>query len=77
VIFPNPAKGHFTIRINKIIEKTGLVEIFNIYGQQVKKEIYQTGTNERIISCNDLGKGTYILQLTTNSEIFRESVTIK
>ena len=67
-IFPNPAKGHTTIAANT---SNINVRIFNLTGGRV----LETKSNK--ISLNNLSKGCYIVEVTSNGWIKRDKLIIK
>jgi hypothetical protein len=65
-IFPNPTNNKITIRLTETAEKITEVNVFNIYGQEVKAiKILPTHTAE--IDISDLAQGVYFVSESTTS----------
>ena len=63
-LYPNPTHG--VININTLGEVNN-INVFNIYGQLVMSQ----NSPDSIIDISKLSKGTYIIQVTVNQEIYR------
>lgn len=58
-ISPNPALSTITLRFDNYLQQRGVVTITNIFGAEVKRAIYQPGTNQLIIEVGHLAPGMY------------------
>jgi hypothetical protein len=67
LIYPNPGKGIFTIRLNRSVGEIGF-ELFNSFNQQVLKETNITLIKDSnyMLDLNHLPSGIYYLHLTGN-----------
>ncbi len=63
VVYPNPAKTFFNVKINKPINGATIV-VTNVYGKQV----YQSTINNRLITvdCSKYAKGIYFISVIEN-----------
>ena len=68
-IFPNPFKNSTTISFANGENIIFTLEIYDVFGQLVKKENNISG-NSYTINSNDLSKGIYLLQLKSSDKIF-------
>jgi hypothetical protein len=66
VVYPNPSKGIVNIQTNTSEEIT--IEIYNISGTLLKKEILPTNVAQ--LNLSDLKQGFYMLKCITKSEVF-------
>jgi subtilisin-like proprotein convertase family protein/spore coat protein CotH len=72
-IFPNPTSNIVTIRLTETAEKVSSVNIFNIFGQEVKSfRISPTYATE--IDISDLSQGVYFIQLNGNNQLISKIV---
>ncbi|MBK8417189.1 MAG: CotH kinase family protein [Bacteroidetes bacterium] len=72
-IFPNPTNNKVTIRLTETAEKVSSLNIFNIYGQEVKSiKISPTHTTE--IDISDLSQGIYFIKLNNNNQLISKIV---
>jgi len=72
-IFPNPTNSKVTIRLTETAEKVSSVNIFNIFGQEVKAiKILPTHTAE--IDISDLSQGVYFIKLNNNNQLISKIV---
>ncbi len=67
-IFPNPAKSEITVQSNA---NNVSIRVFSLTGKAVLE------TTSRTISLNNLAKGCYILEVTSNGMIERDKLVIK
>ncbi|HNW69892.1 MAG TPA: kelch repeat-containing protein [Bacteroidales bacterium] len=68
-IYPNPSNGVFKIQYNLSGNTHLLVEIFNIYGQLVKNDLFNnlSGYHELIINAEGLDSGIYLVKLSSDT----------
>ncbi|MBL7914797.1 MAG: T9SS type A sorting domain-containing protein [Bacteroidia bacterium] len=72
-IFPNPTNNKFTIRLTESAENLTEVNVFNLYGQEVKAfKIAPTHTAE--IDISDLAQGVYFIQLNNSNQLISKIV---
>ncbi|POS01783.1 putative secreted protein (Por secretion system target) [Flavobacterium croceum DSM 17960] len=64
-VYPNPSKGVFTVECEHNIQN-GVVEIYTLLGQKVFYE-HIVDTHNKIISIQNISKGTYILKVVDNN----------
>ena len=64
-VYPNPSKGIFTVECEHNIQN-GVVEIYTLLGQKVFSE-HIVDTHNKIISIQNISKGTYILKVVDNN----------
>ena len=64
-VYPNPSKGVFTVECEHNIQN-GVVEIYTLLGQKVFSE-HIVDTHNKIISIQNISKGTYILKVVDNN----------
>ncbi len=83
--FPNPFNSEITLKVQKVIDLTGDISIFNILGQRINKFIVAKNAvhtikwNGRNNQDDQVGSGFYIVQLTLRNShgiIYRESTRI-
>ena len=66
-IFPNPNNGIFTISFdNSSIEKNANIEVLNILGSLVHKEVFDVYNNQKSINLSHLNKGIYLIRIHNN-----------
>ncbi|MBL0071310.1 MAG: T9SS type A sorting domain-containing protein [Bacteroidetes bacterium] len=72
-IFPNPTNNKVTIRLTETAEKITEVNVFNLYGQEVKSfKIPPTHLTE--IDISDLSQGIYFIKLNNNNQLISKIV---
>ena len=69
-IFPNPTHDYVNIKADKIKN----VKIFSLLGSLVLEE--DVDSNELKVDVRQFGKGVYILQITTETEILTEKIVV-
>ncbi len=69
-IFPNPTHDYVNIKADKIKN----VKIFSLLGSLVFEE--DVDSNELKVDVRQFGKGVYILQITTETEILTEKIVV-
>lgn len=63
-LFPNPAKNILHIKAN---QKIDMVEIYNVLGQKMIKE--QFNTKQKDLDIENLPKGSYILKVQSGNKV--------
>jgi len=74
MIFPNPTTGLITISVNKIPDKTGVVEISDPEGNLILRKSFK---HDITADLADKPKGIYIIKILINNEIRIEKVCIQ
>ncbi len=74
LLFPNPGSGTIAIGLNSGYRGPSTLKIFNMKGQLVYHDTYQTGTMVDISSC---GKGIFFYNLSVNGSNFNGKVLIQ
>ncbi len=66
-VFPNPIKNQFTIELIRDRNETSLKAfLFNLNGKLIKE--IQLSSLSTIVNTNDLSVGSYLLQITTETQ---------
>jgi len=76
-VYPNPNNGSFTVSFTGIVTEQYQLEIKNIVGASVYKEsiLNQSGQYSKQINVADLGKGIYLIRLSSsNNEVVKKMV---
>jgi nitrate reductase NapAB chaperone NapD len=79
-IYPNPSNGKFTINIEATKSEKYRLEIFDLDGKLVSKNIYKVNENNILnkeIDLSNLSKGNYIAIFTTDDFKTSKSIIIK
>lgn len=71
-VFPNPAKGHFTISGNDEMMKQAQIVIFNTTGKQV-----YSGSNITTHQIDQLTAGIYIIRVTTANGVIMKQIVVQ
>lgn len=66
ILYPNPAKEQITIQLspNNFIKQVDLVDML---GRLIITKQYPSSNTTEILSINDVGNGTYLLEITTDN----------
>lgn len=76
-LYPNPTKdGHFSIKTPSLSGEVE-VEITNIIGQQLKKEILSINGNEVNVKATGLSSGVYLVKLSQSEKSFKTKFIIE
>jgi hypothetical protein len=70
-IYPNPANDQVTVSFEMISESPVEVNIYDLQGKMVKRVnlgVRPEGRHDAVLSCGNLGSGTYILRLTMGNQ---------
>ncbi len=71
-VFPNPSNGFVNIECTRDMElKDAVIEVFNIPGQKIQANAYQSiGNNDKIqLDLSELSNGTYFIKIEAEDEI--------
>ncbi|MCR5065835.1 MAG: T9SS type A sorting domain-containing protein [Bacteroidales bacterium] len=71
-LYPNSTNGPLNINSSETISR---VEVYNIYGQQVRN--VETGSTSVQLNLSELVAGTYILNIHTSSGVTHKRITVK
>ena len=75
-VFPNPSKGLITIEMNSVAGEH-LIEIINLFGQNVYSQKFNNLTNKLEINQSSLPDGFYIVNILHNGICSSEKLLIK
>jgi hypothetical protein len=65
IVFPNPNKGEFTIKLNGSLSSNINVEVYDLRGRVIYKNLYkETGDFNEKINLNNVQSGMYILNVS-------------
>ena len=74
VIFPNPSKGNFEILFTGEQENKNLYEVY--VHDMLGKLIYQEKKSQGSLALGELGKGTFIVKVKSDNEIYHKKIII-
>ena len=74
LIYPNPAKNHITVNLNGIEET---ISILKMYDSSSKLVFEKRSTSTLAIDVSGFAKGLYLLELTTDEQVFRSQVIVE
>ena len=74
LIYPNPAKNHITVNLNGIEET---ISILKMYDSSSKLVFEKQSTSTLAIDVSGFAKGLYLLELTTDEQVFRSQVIVE
>jgi beta-glucanase (GH16 family) len=72
-IYPNPNKGRFVIQITKNVDSFQKIEILNINGILIIQRVF-LNSDKVTIDLSDFPKGTYILKIIKDNNIFSNKI---
>jgi hypothetical protein len=75
-IYPNPAHSLFNVDLSALIEKTNIISLVNMQGQQILNINPIPGSNSVQIPVNNIAKGVYILRVQTESRVITKEIII-
>jgi hypothetical protein len=75
-VYPNPSAGNFTIEISGV-ETVGQISILDLNGRSVYEKPVVIGKNFRKTINTDLASGSYIMRITTESDVITSKLTVK
>ncbi|HEY1044889.1 MAG TPA: T9SS type A sorting domain-containing protein, partial [Bacteroidia bacterium] len=73
IVFPNPATETIFLKTDAI----GILKLYNTFGQVVLNQNIDASTNDAGISLQDISKGIYFIEFTTDEGIFTEKILIE
>jgi hypothetical protein len=68
-VFPNPTNAEFTLSLDNPLEQDATVEIINLYGQVIAREVLAAGTLRQEWQTMDWASGTYMLRIQQANEV--------
>lgn len=69
-VFPNPAGNYFIVEYNCIgFIGSKLIQVTDIYGHNLIDKIISNDTGQLLVSAQELGSGSYIVNFTINNEL--------
>lgn len=68
-LYPNPATFNLKVQWSEPSQQNGLLEIYNLNGQLVKKEIISKGQVQKSVDVSSFTSGTYILTLYLDNHV--------
>ena len=76
--YPNPSNGIINILANNLITDNCEIAVFNMMGSMVSKQVLfaSFGTLEDRVNLSHLNKGTYIMQLVCNTQVYQSKIVI-
>ena len=74
LIYPNPAKNHFTVHLNGLEET---ISILKMYDSSSKLVFEKRSTSTLAIDVSGFAKGLYLLELTTDEQVLRSQVIVE
>jgi hypothetical protein len=77
-LYPNPSDGHFTIKI-PAIGKDGQIMVRDMMGKVVSMTSVASSDNEQVlqIDLSNVARGTYIIVLSSGTEVYRSNMLIQ
>jgi regulation of enolase protein 1 (concanavalin A-like superfamily) len=64
VVFPNPARNHFTFQLAAPLVETAMVEVMNLYGQVVAQQYLPAGQVRLEYNTSDWPAGGYLVKMS-------------
>lgn len=79
VLWPNPASNSFNLKVNSNSEQKLNLKIFNLIGQTVYTENFNSETDEThtIPVCSNLTPGTYMVTLNNGINSFTDTLIVQ
>jgi Secretion system C-terminal sorting domain len=76
-IYPNPASNVINI-VNDTSDKNITIELYDVSGKQVKKQIYIAGFKSEMFNVQNMAAGVYTLKIINQQSkiIFNEKVVV-
>ena len=77
-IYPNPAKGTFTVKAENLIDDNYEMNIYNLSGALVtKKLLYASfGSLDEKINISHMNKGTYIVNIIAGKKTYQSKIVV-
>ncbi|HEX6426163.1 MAG TPA: T9SS type A sorting domain-containing protein, partial [Niastella sp.] len=79
-LYPNPANGHATLKLEGIIEGHVIVQVLDQQGRQVAVKqfgIQNTNAFKAPLDLGNLSKGNYVLRIVVNDKIYLHKLLIQ
>jgi photosystem II stability/assembly factor-like uncharacterized protein len=70
-IYPNPTNGKFILEMEKMIND-GVIEIFNLFGENIYRSVIKNEKPE--IDISNQSSGIYFIRIKTNDSIFYQKI---
>lgn len=78
VVFPNPNKGEFTIKLNSSLSSDVNVEVFDLRGRSIYKNSYKdVGDFNEKINLNNVQSGMYILSVNDDKRKSTKKIIVE
>ncbi len=75
--YPNPFSHRLILKLNKVLDERATVQVYDLFGQLVRKFLLETGSSELIVDGADLLAGAYLIRLSTPSGYNTELKALK
>lgn len=72
-VYPNPAKGNISVRLNSTLAEPSFVRIYDIAGKLVNFSNAAQGISKLNLNVNGLAPGRYVVKVGNNRQLFTES----
>jgi subtilisin-like proprotein convertase family protein len=77
-MYPNPNSGTFTIKLFNPSVNSIYIDVFDVRGRLVYKDVYQGITDfDEAITLNQVQSGLYILKVAFGTELFTRKIIVK
>jgi len=78
-VYPNPASGEVTVSLHGTEESSFVLQVVDLFGRNVvAKQVTASGNNlKEIVNISSLPAGIYVVQLKSETEVYREKVMVK
>ena len=73
-VYPNPARGNFTISINAVM-KNALVEIYTVFGEKVYSTILNN--KQETINTKQFSSGIYFVKVGAGEKLFTKKLIVE
>lgn len=77
LLYPNPNKGIFTLEFEKNNTSEARVEIINMLGEVVYKDVMQAGQNKKEVHFNNLSSGIYTCRIISNENVIQKMFVVR
>jgi hypothetical protein len=78
-VYPNPASTYFVLKVNAVKDGAASVRVMDVAGKTIVTQTSRVSTGSNAISFNSLnqiGAGTYNVQLIIDGQVFNEKLVI-
>ena len=77
-VYPNPACGMVAVSMGGLAVGGATVTVMDVTGREMMSRRYDAGDEDiKVIDISRLHAGTYLMQITTNSDVFIEKLIVK